>query len=89
MINVAYIFQEGNELNIAFQFVILILQNYIHRIKLYHGIWNIFTVIIFLDVLLQKNTHAHTGIPSYRVLESRGRLDKMMQSESSVKTCIH
>ena len=28
---------EGNELNIAFHFVILILQNYIQRNKLYYG----------------------------------------------------
>ena len=29
--NIAYIFLEDNELNIAFQFAILILQNYIQR----------------------------------------------------------
>ena len=29
-----YVFLEGNELNIAFQFVILMLQNYIQRNKL-------------------------------------------------------
>ena len=56
--NVVYVFLEGNDLNIAFQFVILLLQNYIQRNKLYNSIWNIFTVlgtkskvIIFGDVL--------------------------------------
>ena len=43
--NVVYDFLAGNELNIAFQIVILILQNYIQRNKLYHSIWNIFTVL--------------------------------------------
>ena len=44
-LNAVYVFLEGNELNIAFQSVILILQNYIQRNKLYHGISNIFTVL--------------------------------------------
>ena len=35
---------EVNELNIAFQFLILISQIYIQRNKLYHSIWNIFMV---------------------------------------------
>ena len=43
--NVVYLFLEGNELNITFQFVILMLQNYIQRNKLYHSIWKIFTVL--------------------------------------------
>ena len=43
--NVVYVSLEGNELNIAFQFVILKLKNYIQRNKLYHGIWKIFTVL--------------------------------------------
>ena len=42
---VFYLFLEGNELNIAFQFVILMLQNYIQRNKLYYGIWKTFTVL--------------------------------------------
>ena len=36
--NLAYIFVEGNELNIAFPFVILTSQSYIQRNKLYQGI---------------------------------------------------
>ena len=43
--NVVYVFLEVNELNIAFQFVVLMLQTYIQRNKLYHGIWKIFTVL--------------------------------------------
>ena len=37
-INLAYIFVEANELNIAFPFVILTSQNCIQRNKLYQGI---------------------------------------------------
>ena len=32
--------------SIAFPFVILILQNYIQRNKLYHGIWKIFMILV-------------------------------------------
>ena len=60
--NVVYVFLEGNDLKIAFQFVILLLQNYIQRNKLYNSIWNIFTVlgikskvIIFGDVLARAS----------------------------------
>ena len=58
---------EGSELNIAFQFVILILQNFIQRKKLVITVFRIFSqyweqkVIIFVDVLLEKNAHAHPG----------------------------
>ena len=43
--HVVYNFRQGNELNIAFPFVILILQNCIQKNKVYHGIWNMFTVL--------------------------------------------
>ena len=46
---VFYLFLEGNELNIAFQFATKLcykmLQNYIQRKKLYNGIWKTFTVL--------------------------------------------
>ena len=47
--SIVYVFLEGSELNIAFQFVILILQNYIHYsekqviswyLELFHSIGN-------------------------------------------------
>ena len=41
-------------------------------------------VIIFVDMLLEKNVHAH---PGYTILESHGRLDKMIHFESVVKAC--
>ena len=45
-INVVYIFLKGNDdLNIFFPVVVLILQNYIQRNKLHHGIWNMYTVL--------------------------------------------
>ena len=43
--NIVYVFMKGDELSIAFQFVILILQNCIQKNKPYHSTCNIFTVI--------------------------------------------
>ena len=82
---------EGNELNIAFQIVILILQNHIQRNKLYHGIYlQTFSqyweqkVIIFVDMLLEsKRMCVHI---QDTVLEST-RLDNTIHVESSIKAC--
>lgn len=61
---------EGNELNIAFQFI-LILENYIQTNKLCHCIWNIVKsfgkkVMIFIDVCAgQKDCTCASGILYY------------------------
>ena len=77
-------------MNIAFQFVILILQNHIQRNKLYHGIWNIFMVLgtksnnFWWCTCYLKRMRMHIWDI---VLESHGRLDKTVHVESSVKAC--
>ena len=78
---------EGNELNIAFQFI-LILENYIQTDKLCHCIWNNFMalgkkVIIFIDVLVKKTAHVHQGYCT--ILESQGRLDKTMYGVACIR----
>ena len=73
-------------MNIAFQFIILILQNCIFTETNYITVFETFSqdwqqkVIIFVDVLLEK-CECTSRIP---LLESQGRLDKTMYGESSV-----
>ena len=70
-------------LNIGFPFGILMSENYTQRKKLYHGIWEIFTV--WEQKLLtscSKRLHMHNWDT---ILESQGGLDKTMYGESSVK----
>ena len=60
-------------LNIAFPFGILMSENYTQRKKIYHGIWEIFTVweqklTIFVDVLREKTAYAQLG---YHTRKSR------------------